>query len=140
MAAKAFGKAAVVHVTCGEERRRFQGLRREPHAVVLLVARRRPADDLQRLARRRFAHENGDEAPLERGVSLDVAAELLVRGCADAGELAPREGGLQLVRGILGTLARRARADQHVHLVDENDDAARGLTDLLLDSLQALAE
>src|SRR4051812_43349357 len=34
------GKAAVVHVSRGEERRRFQRLRREPHSVVLLVPRR----------------------------------------------------------------------------------------------------
>jgi hypothetical protein len=134
------GKTPIVHVARGEERRRFQRLGREPHPVVLLVARRRSADDPQRLVRRRLAHEHRDESPLERGVSLDVPAELLVGRCADAGELAARERGLQLVRGILGPLARRARPDQHVHLVDEDDDAARGGADLLLDSLEALAE
>src|SRR3989454_4448307 len=42
--------------------------------------------------------------------------------------------------GVLRPLAGRARADQHVELVDEDDEAPLGAPDLVLDPDQALAE
>ena len=65
------------------------------------------------------------EAALEGGVVLDVLAVLVVGGRADAGKLAPRQRRLQLVGGVLRALAAGAGADEHVQLVDEDDDAGR---------------
>ena len=63
------------------------------------------------------------EAPLERGVLLDVLAVLVERGRADAAQLAARERGLQHV-GRVHRAFGRAGADERVQLVDEEDDAA----------------
>ena len=65
------------------------------------------------------------EAPLERGVLLDVLAVLVERGGADAAQLAAGERRLQHVGRVHGALGR-ARADQRVQLVDEADDLALG--------------
>ena len=72
---------------------------------------------------RRLVHEDRLEAPLQRGVLLDVLAVLVQRGGADGVQLAARQHGLEHVGGVHGALGR-ARADQGVHLVDEEDDAA----------------
>src|SRR5207237_144868 len=51
-----------------------------------------------------------------------------------------RERRLQLVGRILRSLAGGSRADQHVKLVDEDDEAAVGALHLVLDPDQAFAE
>ena len=62
------------------------------------------------------------EAPLERGVLLDVLAVLVERRRADAVQLAARERGLQHVAGVHGAFGL-AGADHGVQLVDEQDHA-----------------
>jgi len=108
--------------------------------MVRLVLRGRSSQDPRRIRGRRLAHEHRHEAAFQRRVALDVLAELIVRGRADARKLAAREGRLQFVRSVLRPLAGRARADQHVQLVDEDDEAPLGAPDLVLDPDQALAE
>ena len=78
------------------------------------------------------------EAPLERRVALDVLAELIQRRRADALQLAARQRWLQDVRRIDGALGR-ARADEHVQLIDEEHAVAAAL-DLFDDLLEALLE
>ena len=134
------GQTAIVHVPGGEERRGLQRLGREADPVVLLVPGRGAGHDLQRLAWRRLADQHRDEPALEGGIALHVAAELLVGRRADAGEFAARQRSLQLVRGILRPIPGGAGPDQHVHLVDEDDDATVRTAHFFLDPLQPLAE
>ena len=88
---------------------------------------------------RRLADEDRLEAPLQRGVLLDVLAVLVERGGADAVQLAARQHRLEHVRGVHRALGR-ARADDGVQLVDEQDDLAGRVGDLLEHGLQALLE
>src|SRR5436190_578348 len=79
------------------------------------------------------------EAPLERRVLLDVLAVLVEGRRADRMQLAAGEHRLEQVRGVHRAL-RRARADDRVQLVDEQDDPAVRVLDLLEDGLEALFE
>ena len=88
---------------------------------------------------RRLADEDRLEAPLQGGVLLDVLAVLVERRRADAVQLAARQHRLEHVRGVHRALGR-ARADDRVQLVDEQDDLAGRLGDLLEDRLQPLLE
>ena len=78
------------------------------------------------------------EAALERGVALDVLAVLVERRGADALELAARERRLEDVGGVDRALGR-ARADERVQLIDEQDRVV-GVAQLLDDLLEALLE
>ena len=111
----------------------------DAHAVVGLVALLEAAQDRDRVADVRLADEDRLEAPLERGVGLDVLAELVERGRADGAELAAGEHRLQEVGGVHRALGC-AGADDRVELVDEEDDAARRLLDLVRDGLESLLE
>ena len=73
---------------------------------------------------RRLADEDRLEAALQRGVLLDVLAVLVERGRADAVQLAARQHRLEHVRGVHRAFGR-ARADDGVQLVDEQDDLRR---------------
>ena len=106
--------------------------------VVVLVARAQPLQDRDRVLLRGLVHVHGGEAPFEGGVLLD-APVLVERGRADGVQLAPRQRGLHQVAGVDGALGC-ARAHHRVQLVDEEDDAAVALPDLLHDRLQALLE
>ena len=79
------------------------------------------------------------EAPLERRVLLDVLAVLVERRGADGVQLAAGEHRLEQVGGVHGAL-RGARAHDRVQLVDEQDDLALGVLDLLEHRLEALLE
>ena len=69
-------------------------------------------------------HGDGLEAALQGGVLLDVLAVLGEGGGADDLDLAPGEGGLEDVGGVHAALGV-ARADDVVHLVDDEDDVAQ---------------
>src|SRR5438552_13113369 len=103
---------------------------------LVLVAE--PTDDLDRLRYRRRLDDDRLEAPLERAVLLDVLAILVERRRADRLDLPARERGLEHVRRVDRALGR-ARADQRVQLVEEQDDVLR-LPDLLHDRLEPLLE
>ena len=79
------------------------------------------------------------EAPLQRGVLLDVLAVLVQGGGADAVQLAAGEHRLQQVGGVHGALGGPG-ADDGVQLVDEQDDLPVRVGDLLEHRLQALLE
>src|SRR5207244_9650835 len=78
------------------------------------------------------------EAALERGVALDVLAELVERRRPDALQLPARERRLEDV-GRVDRALGGTRADERVQLVDEQDDVVR-VTELLDDLLEALLE
>jgi hypothetical protein len=86
-----------------------------------------------------FLHVHRLEAALERRILLDV---LLIFGegrRANRAQLPARERRLQHVGGVHRTLGR-AGADERVQLVDEEDDRALRLLDLLQDGLQPVLE
>ena len=90
------------------------------------------------LLERRLLDHHRLEAPLEGGVALDVLAVLVERGRADALQLAARQRRLEDVGGVDRALGR-ARTDERVQLVDEQDRVA-GVAHLFDDLLEALLE
>ena len=105
------------------------------HLVALLEA----AQDADRVLDRRLADVHLLEPALERGVLLDVLAVLVERGRADHAQLAAGEHRLDHVAGVHRALGA-AGADDRVQLVDERDDLAGGVGDLLEHGLQPLLE
>ena len=111
----------------------------DAHAVVHLVALLQAAQDADRVLDARLFHEHRLEAALERRVLLDVLAVLVERGGADRPQLAAGEHRLQHVAGVHRALGRTG-ADDRVQLVDERDDLALGVGDLLQHGLEPLLE
>ena len=107
--------------------------------MVRLVALLQPAEDPDRVRHGRLADEDGLEAALERRILLDVRPVLVERRRADSAQLAAREHRLQQVAGRDGALGR-ARADDRVELVDEEDDLPLARGDLGEDGLEPLLE
>src|SRR5581483_8912321 len=132
------GQEAVGDVAGGQFAGRLQGLVGDLHLVVLLVAVAQAREDLDGLVDRRLVHADLLEAPLQRGVALEVLAVLVERRGADRLQLAARQRGLQ-DRGRVDRALGGAGADEVVELVDEQDDVA-ALGDLLHHLLQALLE
>ena len=131
---KAVGDVAVRQRRRGDDRRVG-----DAHAVMLLVLVLQAAQDRDRVLDRRLADEDRLEAPRERGVLLDVLLVFVERGRADAMQLAARQRRLEQVRGIHRAVGL-AGADQRVHLVDEQDDAAVRRRHLLQHGLEPLLE
>ena len=132
------GQVAVLDVAVGELRGGLERVVGDLHAVMRLVAVAQAAQDLDGVVDRRLLDPHLLEAPLERRVPLEVLAVLVERRGADRLQLAARERRLQ-DRGGVDRALGRARADEVVELVDEQDDVAP-LHDLLHDLLQALLE
>ena len=130
---------ALGDVAVGQRGRRDQRRVRDPDAVVDLVPLAQAAQDRDRLLDRRLVDDDRLEAPLERGVLLDVLAVLVERRGADRVQLAAGEHRLEQVRGVHRALGRPG-PDDRVQLVDEQDHAALGVLDLLEDGLEALLE
>ena len=116
----------------------LEGLVGDADAMVGLVAVAEAAQDLHGVLDRRLVDLDLLEAALERRVALEVLAVLVERRGADRLELAARQRRLQ-DRGRVDRALGRARADEVVELVDEQDDVA-ALADLLHDLLQPLLE
>ena len=114
------------------------GLGGDGELVVRLVLALDAHEDLDGLLDAGLLDDDGLEAPLQGGVALDVLAVVVQGGGADGLQLAAGEGGLEDVGRVDGALGG-ARADQHVHLVDE-EHAVAGVLDLLDDLLEALLE
>ncbi len=106
---------------------------------MLLVALAQTLQDFDGIFDTRLVDEHGGEAALQRGVLLDVLAIFVQRGCADALQLAARQGGLEHIAGVNRTLGG-ARADHGVQFVNEEDDLLVRLLDLLHHALQPLLE
>ena len=108
--------------------------------MVRLVATLEPAQDADGVLDGRLADQHLLEAPLERRVLLDVLAVLVERGRADHAQLTAGEHRLEHVAGVHRAVARGARTDDGVQLVDERDDLAAGVLDLVEDGLEPLLE
>ena len=127
------------HVAVGEDGRRHQGGVLDAHPVVDLVALLQPAQDGDGVLDRGLADEDLLEPALEGGVLLDVLAVLVEGGGPDEPQLAAGQQRLDHVAGVHGPLGRPGAHDG-VQLVDEGDDLALGVGDLLQHRLQALLE
>ena len=108
--------------------------------VVRLVALLEAAQDRDRVLDARLTDEHLLETTLQRRVLLDVLAVLVERRRTDETQLAAREHRLEHVAGVHRRVAAGTRADDGVDLVDERDDLAVGVLDLLEDGLEALLE
>ena len=106
---------------------------------MLLVVGFKAAKDLDRVLQRRLVHVDLLEAPHQGTVLLEVVPVFLVRRAAHAAQAARGKGRLQQVGRIHRTAARRARADNGVDFVDEQD-AARVRFKLCHHRLEALLE
>ena len=107
--------------------------------MVDLVALLEAAQDGDGVGRRRLADVHLLEAALQRRVLLDVLAVLVERGGADHAQLAAGQHRLDHVAGVHRPLGR-AGADDGVQLVDEGDDFAVAVGDLLEHGLEPLLE
>ncbi|MGY3470862.1 hypothetical protein ACVW0I_007733 [Bradyrhizobium sp. LM6.11] len=130
---------AVGDVAVGQRRRRHECGIGDPHTMVLLVFVLQPAQDRDRILDRGLADEDRLEAPRQCRILLDMLAILVKRGRADAMQLAARKRGLEQVRCVHRAIAL-ARANQRVHLVNEQDEIAVARGHLLKHGLQPLLE
>ena len=106
---------------------------------MLLVPVLQPAQNRDRVLDARFVDIDRLEAPGERRVLLDVLLVFVERRRPDAMQLAARQRRLEQVRGVHGAVGL-AGADQRVHLVDEQDDAAVRRRHLLQHGFEPLLE
>ena len=132
------GQEAVGDVAVGQVGGRLERLVGDVDLVVLLVAVAQALEDLHGLLGRRLIDRDLLEAPLERGVALEVLAVLVERRRADRLQLAAGQRRLE-DRGRVDRALGGAGADEVVQLVDEQDDVA-ALGDLLHHLLEALLE
>ena len=114
---------AIVQVPIGELGGRIDRAGVVRDAVELGIFRQQARQDLNRFLEARLVHFDLLEAAGERSVAFHVRSVLLERRRPDAAQLAAGEGGLQKVCRIERPAARRARADDGVHLVHEQDGA-----------------
>src|SRR5579884_2563945 len=105
--------------------------------MVRLIAVAQALEDFDGLFGAGLADLDRLEAALQGGIPLDILAELVHGRRADALQLAARQSGLHDVRGI-NRAFRRARADQRMQLINEEDDVSGGLANLLHHALHAL--
>ncbi len=133
------GELASGDVPVREHRRRDQRRVLDAHTVVHLVALLQAPQDRDRVLDRRLTDEHLLEPALERGVLLDVLAELVERGRADHAQLTARQHRLDHVAGV-DRAFRATGTDDRVQLVDEGDDLAVAVDDLLEHRLQPVFE
>ena len=133
------GQEAVLDIAVGQLRRSDDRAIGDAHTVVQLVFVLDPAQDTDRVLDAGLVDEDRLEAPLQRGVLLDIFLVFVERGRADAMQLAAAERGLEQIARIHAALAR-AGADQRVHFVDEQDDLPFGTLHLVEHRLEPLLE
>ena len=106
------------------------------HLVAVLEA----AQDADGVLHRRLAHEHLLETTLQGGVLLDVLAVLLKCGGTNHPKLATGQHRFDHVAGVHRALTGGARADDGVQFVDEGDDLAGRVLDVIEHGLEALLE
>ena len=107
--------------------------------VVRLVPLLQTTQDGNRVLDGWLAHVHLLEAAFQRRILLHVLAVFVERGGADQTEFAARQHGLQHIAGVHRPLGR-ACTDDRMDLIDERDDLAVRVLDLVEHALQALLE
>ena len=133
------GQEAVGDVAVRQRGRGDHGRVGDAHVVMHLVALLQPAQDRDGVFDGRLVHQHRLETPFERRVLLDVLAKFVQRRRADGVQLAARQHRLEHVAGVHRALGR-ARADDGVQLVDEQDDLPGRVGDLFQHGLEPLLE
>ena len=105
-------------------------------AVVDLVALLQTAQNRNGILDGRLVDHDRLETTFQRGVFLDILAVLVQRGCTDAVQLAAGQHGFEQVARVHRAVGL-ACADDGVQFIDEEDDLALGLLDLVQNALQA---
>ena len=132
---EAVGDVAVRKLGGGHERRVL-----DLHPlVVCLIPRLEAAEDGDRVLHARLADEHRLKPPLQGRVFLDVLAILIERRGADAPQFAAGQRRLEQVGGV-GAPLRRARPDDRVQLVDEQNHVPGRRLHLPQDRLQPILE
>ena len=108
----------------------FRSSMGDAHLVVVLVALLQATQDRDGFRGGRLVDHHHLEPPLQGLVGLEVFLVFVQRGGADGAELA---AGLHRAGGT-------SRAHEGMDLVDEQDDFAGGIHDLLHDAFQTLFE
>ena len=108
--------------------------------MVHLVPVFQATKDADGVFHRRLTDEHLLEAPLQRGVLLDVLAVLVERRGAHQAQLTAGQHRLDHVAGIHRRLTGRAGPDDGVQLVDEGDDLPGGVLDVVEHSLEPFLE
>jgi hypothetical protein len=132
------GQLVLGDVAVREPGRGDEGGIGDARLVVTLVRLAQAAQDLDGVLHRRLLDGDRREAPRERAVALDLAV-LGERRRPDHPQLTAGEHGLEHVRGVHRALGV-AGAEDRVQLVEEQQDAALGLRDLVERLLEALLE
>ena len=133
------GELTTTDVAVGEHRGGDQRGVLDADTVVDLVALLQAAQDRDRVFHRRLADVHLLEAAFERGVLFDVLAVLVECRRTDEPQLPARQHRLDHVAGVDRAFGATG-ADERVDLVDEGDDLAFGVGDLLQRRLEALFE
>ena len=118
---------------CGGDQRIIADL----HAVEHLIALLQATQDGDGVLHRGLIHLHRLEPALQSGVFFDILAVFVQRSCTDAVQLAPGQHGLEQVARVHGTVGLAGTHDG-VQLINEEDDLALALLDLIQDALQAL--
>ncbi len=86
-----------------------------------------------------LVHHYRLETPLQSLILLDILAVLVESSCADTVELAPCQHRLEQIAGVHGSVSLSGAHDR-VELIDEQQDLAVAVFDLIENSLQSLLE
>ena len=92
---------------------------------------------LDRVGHVQLGHLDGLEPSRQRAIFFDMGTQLFVRGGADAADAPARQERLEQVRRVHAAARDRARADDGVQFVDE-DDGVFLFLDGAQDRLEAL--
>ena len=95
--------------------------------------------DGDRILNRRFVDHNGLETSFQSPIFLDVESIFVKGGRADAINLAAGEHWFKHVGGVERTIGAPC-ADDKVNLIDEEDDFAIALLNLIKDGFESLFE
>ena len=124
-------------VPVGERSRRDKRVVVDLYAVEYLVALLQTSQYGYGILYGRLVRHNGLETTLKRGVLLDILAVFVEGGRAYAVEFAARQHRFQKVAGVHCAVAL-AGADDEVDLINEQQDTAFALLDLVEHRLQTL--
>ena len=114
------GEVSVGYIPLGQGDACVQRLLRVAYVVVAFVVGRYVVEDLERLCCRRRLYDHLLKTAFERGVALDVLAELVEGGGADGLQLSACESRLEYVGRVKAALCG-AGTDDGVYFVDEYD-------------------
>ena len=120
------GQFAVIDIARRKFHRRLHGFVGIANLVELFEIGFQPFHDFDRVRNRGFVDVDFLEAAHEGAVLFEILPVFLVGRRADAAQRALRQRGLQQIRRVHRAARRRARPDDRVNFVDEENGASCG--------------